>query len=256
MLQREKDLQIDSVRRVDYAKLINDSGHHLLSVVQRHSTTCRNRQWRVPDSARAVRYRGVVANCCALFELKAAERAESPSSRTLRPVFPTSMPTNARSKQILINLLSNAIKFTNPGGEIAVRIRRAGPLLSVAVQDNGIGVGRKICRGSANRFQARASYDRKHDGTGSRPVHCARPCANCMAGAMVVASTLERGHLYYRSRCRWIARSLVLRTCNPAALSSHPARSGHNAIYNNNANFRRQERRPGRREDPVPKNNT
>src|SRR5204863_8685196 len=33
MLQREQDMQLDAARRRDYAKLINESGHHLLSLV-------------------------------------------------------------------------------------------------------------------------------------------------------------------------------------------------------------------------------
>ena len=44
-------------------------------------------------------------------------------------------------EQVLINLLDNAIKFTPAEGQIQVTIRRqAGHLLTVTVQDNGIGV--------------------------------------------------------------------------------------------------------------------
>ena len=81
-------------------------------------------------------------------------------------------------KQILINLLSNAIKFTNPGGEITVvRIRRTGALISIAVQDNGIGVSAEdLPRLGKPFFQARGIIRPQARRHGSGTVHRARPC--------------------------------------------------------------------------------
>jgi cell cycle sensor histidine kinase DivJ len=192
MLQREKDLQIDGVRRADYAKLINDSGHHLLSVVNGILDMSRidNGEFQIQPEPFDVA--AVVANCCALFGLKAAE-AQITIVQDITPGIPDINADKRALKQILINLLSNAIKFTNPGGEIVVRVRRSGPLLSVAIQDNGIGVSAEdLPRLGKPFFQARGSYDRKHDGTGLG-LSIVRGLAELHGGDMVVASTLGEG---------------------------------------------------------------
>ncbi len=192
MLQREKDLQIDSVRRADYAKLINDSGHHLLSVVNGilDMSKIDNGEFQIQPEPFDVA--AVVANCCALFELKASE-AQITIAQDVTLGIPDINADKRALKQILINLLSNAIKFTNPGGEIMVRVRRSGPLLSVAIQDNGIGVSAEdLPRLGKPFFQARGSYDRKHDGTGLG-LSIVRGLAELHGGDMIVASTLGEG---------------------------------------------------------------
>ena len=42
-------------------------------------------------------------------------------------------------EKVLFNLLSNAFKFTNDGGQVAVRIRRPGPV-EITVADTGVGI--------------------------------------------------------------------------------------------------------------------
>ena len=41
---------------------------------------------------------------------------------------------------IIRNLLLNSIKFTNPGGEVTLKIERIGSLVEISVSDNGIGI--------------------------------------------------------------------------------------------------------------------
>src|SRR5205814_9341615 len=47
---------------------------------------------------------------------------------------------NQRLQQGFTNLLSNAIKFTPRGGRVAVRGRRDGELVEIAVEDTGVGI--------------------------------------------------------------------------------------------------------------------
>jgi cell cycle sensor histidine kinase DivJ len=70
-------------------------------------------------------------------------------------------------KQILINLLSNALKFTDRGGRVVVSAAIEGQTFVITVEDNGIGVGEAdLPRLGDPFFQARSTYDRRHDGTG------------------------------------------------------------------------------------------
>ena len=73
--------------------------------------------------------------------------------------------------QIMLNLLSNAIKFTDRGGKVTVSAKAqesiTGPTVAVTVEDTGVGIGADdLPRIGDPFFQARSSYDRRHDGTG------------------------------------------------------------------------------------------
>ena len=69
--------------------------------------------------------------------------------------------------QIMINLVSNAIKFTGRGGKIVVGAKTDGDFIAVTVEDNGVGIDAEdLPRVGDAFFQARSSYDRRHDGTG------------------------------------------------------------------------------------------
>ena len=48
----------------------------------------------------------------------------------------------ARIGQVVVNLLHNAVKFGDGGGEVAIRVRRNGPEIVVAVEDHGMGIPR------------------------------------------------------------------------------------------------------------------
>ena len=69
--------------------------------------------------------------------------------------------------QIMLNLLSNAIKFSHRGGTVTVSATSEGGSIAVTVEDTGVGIGDDdLARVGDPFFQARSSYDRRHDGTG------------------------------------------------------------------------------------------
>lgn len=72
-----------------------------------------------------------------------------------------------RLQQIASNLLSNALKFTDKGGRIVVRLRRAGAFVEFVVEDNGVGISLEFLPHIFERFrQADSTSRRAHGGLG------------------------------------------------------------------------------------------
>src|SRR5262249_41202103 len=63
-----------------------------------------------------------------------------------------------RLQQVLWNLLSNAVKFTQPGGTISVRVRRAPEGVAIEVKDDGIGIDPELLPYVFDRFRQGDSH--------------------------------------------------------------------------------------------------
>jgi signal transduction histidine kinase/ActR/RegA family two-component response regulator len=73
----------------------------------------------------------------------------------------------ARLQQVMWNLLTNAVKFTPAGGEVSVRLRRAGSQVRVAITDTGQGISAEFLPYVFDRFrQADGTITRTHGGLG------------------------------------------------------------------------------------------
>jgi signal transduction histidine kinase/ActR/RegA family two-component response regulator len=73
----------------------------------------------------------------------------------------------ARLQQITWNLLSNAVKFTDDGGRVDVRLRRAQGAAEITVSDDGAGIPAEFLPWVFEPFrQADASSTRRHGGLG------------------------------------------------------------------------------------------
>jgi two-component system sensor histidine kinase/response regulator len=72
-----------------------------------------------------------------------------------------------RIRQIILNLLSNAIKFTNPGGDVTLRVSAFEDSVVIQVKDTGIGIPDHLQSDIFQKFrQLDSSYRREYDGTG------------------------------------------------------------------------------------------
>ena len=72
-----------------------------------------------------------------------------------------------RLQQVVWNLLANAIKFTDEGGSVCVRLKRAGRDAEVVVSDDGCGIDADFLPHIFERFrQADATTTRRHGGLG------------------------------------------------------------------------------------------
>ena len=159
-------LVFDAARKLEYAKVINDSGRHLLSVVNGILDMSKMETGNFEITPEPFVPTQAIGSCCDLLALKAREAGIDLKTR-IAADLPEVVADRRALNQILINLISNAIKFTPRGGSVTVIARCEGSNFALAVEDTGVGIGEDdLPRVGEAFFQARASYDRKHDGSG------------------------------------------------------------------------------------------
>ena len=192
MLVNEETMRLDPTRRREYAKLINDSGTHLLSVVNGILDMSKMETGDFEISPEPFGPGQVIGHCCDLLALKARESGLDLSMR-LPQGLPEIIADKRAFKQILINLLSNAVKFTDRGGRVTVAAVADGGTLMLTVEDTGVGISAEdLPRVGRPFFQARAAYDRRHDGTGLG-LSIVRGLVMLHGGSVDIASRLGEG---------------------------------------------------------------
>lgn len=192
MLTRDEEMRLDALRRRDYAKLINDSGHHLLAVVNGILDMSKMETGDFEVTPEPFAVGEVIGNCCDLLALRARE-----SDIDLVARIPAGLPeinADRRAfKQILLNLLSNAIKFSDAGGCVTVSASIEAGRMLLTVEDNGIGISDSdMPRIGSPFFQATSAYDRRHDGTGLG-LSIVKGLVALHGGDMDIKSALGRG---------------------------------------------------------------
>ena len=166
MIVQEDVLLIDAARRKEYAQLINDSGQHLLSVVNSILDMSKMQSGNFEIVPEPFAPRDVLVNGCNLLALKARENGIELVTRA-----PDDLPQitgDPRAfKQIVLNLVSNAIKFTERGGRVTISARVEGSRMALRVTDNGVGIAPEDLKRIGDPFfQAGKTYQRRHEGTG------------------------------------------------------------------------------------------
>jgi cell cycle sensor histidine kinase DivJ len=166
LLMNEERMRLNVARRQEYAKLINDSGSHLLSVVNGILDMSKMETGDFEISPAPFAPAQVIGNCCDILALKARE-----SSIDLVVRLPAELPELVADKrafkQILLNLISNAVKFTDRGGRVTVSALVESTDIVIAIEDTGVGISADdLPQVGRPFFQARGAYDRRHDGTG------------------------------------------------------------------------------------------
>ncbi len=166
MLMKETALALDAKRRNEYAGLINDSGNHLLAVINGILDMSKIETGNFEITSEPFAPAAVIASCCNMLALRASEAGivlEKMPTGGLQDMVADRRALN----QILLNLISNAIRFTDRGGKVTVGARAEAGHVTFMVEDNGVGINDEdLARVGEPYFQARASYDRRHGGTG------------------------------------------------------------------------------------------
>jgi cell cycle sensor histidine kinase DivJ len=192
MIAREDEMMLDAGRRKEYATLINESGHHLLSVVNGILDISKMESGNFEIMPEPFAPRETLVSCCNLMVLKARENGIDLTTRA--PGDLPQMVGDPRAfRQILLNLLSNAIKFTERGGAVTVTAAADGSRLLLRVIDTGVGIGADdLKRLGEPFFQAGKTYQRRHEGTGLG-LSIVKSLAELHNGEMTIRSRVDEG---------------------------------------------------------------
>ena len=139
MIVQEEALMLDAARRKEYAQLINDSGQHLLSVVNGILDMSKMETGNFEISPEPFAPRAALLHCCNLLALKARDNGVDLITRAPEDL-PVMNGDPRAFKQIALNLVANAIKFTERGGSVTVSAAVEGSRLMLRVTDTGVGI--------------------------------------------------------------------------------------------------------------------
>jgi two-component system cell cycle sensor histidine kinase PleC len=127
-------------RHVEYAKLIGQSGHHLLELINDILDLAKIEAGGFELRETDIDLKRLVEECVEMIRPKAQDGHIALVTETA-PDLPRLRGDERALRQILLNLLSNAIKFTPAGGRVTVFGRHAhGYGIAVGVHDTGVGI--------------------------------------------------------------------------------------------------------------------
>ena len=164
-LQRESFGPVGHDQYRDYARVIHDSGQHLLSLVTDLLDLSKAEANETLLSVEPTDLSELVTRCSDIVRLQ-AESAGLTLDVFTPPALPRMLVDPKIVRQVLLNLLSNAMKFTAEGG-LTVAVRASGDTLTLEVCDTGVGMSPGDLALVGQRFkQARKEGVRGARGTG------------------------------------------------------------------------------------------
>ncbi|MGZ8399751.1 MAG: PAS domain-containing sensor histidine kinase [Methyloceanibacter sp.] len=192
ILNRELFGTLGEARYRDYARLIHESGEHLLNVVNDILDMSKIEAGKFKIVKEPFDVAPLVKSCCDLLRHTAEQRSLSLIMDVAHGI--PELPADKRAcKQMLINVISNAIKFTDPGGWVRVTARRVDGNVEFSVADNGIGIAEADLPKLGKPFvQANNSYDRSYDGAGLG-LSVVKGLARLHGGSLELRSKLGEG---------------------------------------------------------------
>ncbi len=166
MLAREDEMKLDAARRQDYARLIRDSGEHLLAVVNGILDMSRIEAGHFEIVTEPFAVKPLIESCRNMMSLR-AEQAGIQLFSDIAADLPEINADPRALRQVVINLVSNAIKFTGQGGKVDISVGSAANQIELIVSDTGVGIPEEDMERLGDPFfQGRSTYDRMNEGTG------------------------------------------------------------------------------------------
>ena len=132
---------LGSKRYVDYATDIQQSGEHLLQLINDLLDLSAIESGNIQQHRESISVPSIVRDCESILSHVATQKSITYTSDTPDDL-PNIWADERAVKQILLNILSNALKFTPPQGWVSLAVKRSddGDSLVIEVEDNGPGV--------------------------------------------------------------------------------------------------------------------
>lgn len=177
----------------EYARDINESGRHLLDIINDILDVAKIEAGTLDIAAETIDVAQTVRNCLTMMRERAA-RAGVLLDGTVPFDLPSLSADARRMRQILLNLLSNAIKFTKPHGQVeVVAALDAEGRIAFQVKDDGIGIAPADIEKVLQPFgQVRQGASRTHEGTGLG-LALVKSLTELHGGTLSIDSTLGLG---------------------------------------------------------------
>jgi two-component system cell cycle sensor histidine kinase PleC len=175
----------------EYSRDIRESGEYLLDVINDILDMSKIEAGGIRLAPELVELEPILADCQRVVSTRASEK-----HLNLKAHVDAQIHLNADRravKQIALNLLSNAVKFTPDGGSVTVRGRLRGGMVTIAIEDNGIGIPKEALRKLGRPFeQVESQLTKRHQGSGLG-LAIAKSLAELHGGDMRIRSALGKG---------------------------------------------------------------
>jgi len=206
ILQHDKSLDQRQSRAL---KIIEESGHHLLSLIDDVLDMARIDAAKVILDPSEIGLSMFLQTVCDIVRVKAEEKNLMFNFRTSGRLPAAVLADEKRLRQVLLNLLSNAIKFTD-SGQVTLHVHAlaanpppapvaggAQPLvrLRFEVQDSGIGMNEAQLARLFQPFEQVADAPRREGGTGLG-LAISRQLVRMMGGDVQVRSRPGQGSVF------------------------------------------------------------
>ena len=177
-----------------YARDINDSGTHLLELINDILDLSRIEAGRMQLQLETMDVSKTVDSALRIVH----DRAEA-QGVDLTADLPEGLPRlhadPTRVRQMLVNLLVNAVKFSDPGSRVRVQVARDSDGLAIRVIDQGVGIAPEDQERVFNPFQQATgdiNWQRNRDGVGLG-LSLVRHFAELHGGRVVLESAVGQG---------------------------------------------------------------
>jgi len=183
---------VGSPRYVEYSKLIQESGTHLLDLINTILDMSKIEAGRFAITEETCDVADAAAQALGFVKLQ-AERKGVRLESAIAPEAARIFADRRAVKQMLINLVSNGVKFTPRDGSVRIEARAAGEGIELSVHDTGVGIAPEdIVRLGQPFEQAKGEHTRAKEGTGLG-LALVRALAALHGGTFALESALGEG---------------------------------------------------------------